>query len=393
MGKIMEIKAFFDADTYTMTYVVYDPASHDALIIDPVLDYDPVASKTTTRSLQQVAAFLHDEKLRLHCVLETHAHADHLSGSQWLKTHFDARVAIGERIREVQATFRDVFDLPALAIDGSQFDTLLADGQTLTCGTLTIETIATPGHTPACVTYKLGDALFTGDALFMHDYGTGRCDFPSGSAAALFDSIQRLYRLPDATRVFVGHDYQPGGRAVAWQTTIGRSKAENPQLRATTTKEAFVAMREARDKTLAAPRLLYQSVQVNIDAGRLPEPHANGRRYLAVPITAVTETIAELAPQDVAARGISAIDFVDVREPDEFTGELGHVPGARLVPLATLPEAAVGWSRDRDIVVVCRSGARSTRAITELAKRGFSRLYNLRGGMLAWNQAHLPVEH
>lgn len=387
----MEIKAFFDPDTYTMTYVVYDPASHDALIIDPVLDYDPLASKTSTKSLEQLAGFLHDEKLRVHCVLETHAHADHLSGSQWLKSHFDAKVAIGARIREVQTTFRDVFDLQTLATDGSQFDTLLADGESLTCGTLTIEAIATPGHTPACMTYKIGDALFTGDALFMHDYGTGRCDFPRGSAAALYDSIQRLYQFPDATRVFVGHDYQPGGRAVAWETTIGRSKAENPQLRATTKKAEFVTMREARDKTLAPPRLLYQSVQVNIDAGRLPAPHANGRRYLAIPVAAVVETIAELAPEDAAARG-TAIDFIDVREPHEFTGELGHVPGARLVPLATLPEAAVGWNRDRPVVVVCRSGARSTRAISELAKHGFNHLYNLRGGMVAWNQAQLPVE-
>jgi glyoxylase-like metal-dependent hydrolase (beta-lactamase superfamily II) len=281
----MQIQEFFDPETFTITYVVFDAASRDAVVIDPVLDYDVLASRTTTRSVERVAAFVRERELHVHYVLETHAHADHLSGSQWLKRHLRAQIAIGERIREVQESFRDVFDLPRLAIDGSQFDRLLADGEILTCGTLTIETIATPGHTPACVTYRVDDALFTGDALFMHDYGTGRCDFPRGSAEALYDSVMRLYAFPDATRVFPGHDYQPGGRAVAWETTIGRSKRENPQLRATTTKAEFVAMRTARDRMLQQPRLLYPSVQVNIDAGRLPPPHANGRRYLTIPIS------------------------------------------------------------------------------------------------------------
>ncbi len=281
----LQIQAFFDPDTFTLTYAVFDGASGDAVVIDPVLDYDVLASRTSTRSVERVAAFLRERELRLHHVLETHAHADHLSGSQWLKQHLGARVAIGERIREVQDTFRDLLDLPELATDGRQFDRLLADGDVLACGTLAIATIATPGHTPACVTYQIGDALFTGDALFLHDYGTGRCDFPRGSAEALYDSIQRLYALPDATRVFPGHDYQPGGRAVAWETTIGRSKRENPQLRATTTRAEFVALRTARDRTLAPPRLLYPSVQVNIDAGRLPPPHGTGRRYLTIPIS------------------------------------------------------------------------------------------------------------
>lgn len=212
----MKIQAFFDPNTFTLTYVVFDPASRDAIVIDPVLDYDPLASRTSTKSLDEVAAFLRQHELHVHYTLETHAHADHLSGSQWLKQHFGAKVAIGERIRDVQETFRTALDLGHLATDGSQFDQLLADGDVLVAGTLRIATIATPGHTPACVTYRIDDALFTGDALFMPDYGTGRCDFPSGSADALYDSVMRLYALPDELRVFPGHDYQPGGRELAW---------------------------------------------------------------------------------------------------------------------------------------------------------------------------------
>jgi glyoxylase-like metal-dependent hydrolase (beta-lactamase superfamily II) len=281
----MHVEPFYDPRTSTLTYVVSDPDTRDAIVIDPVLDYDPATGKVWTESVDRVTEYVHRERLRLHLVLETHAHADHLSGSQLLRRRFDARVAIGERIREVQAVFQGVFDLPpSFATDGSQFDRLLADGEQVRAGSLTIGVLATPGHTPACLSYRIADGVFTGDALFTEDYGTGRCDFPRGSAEDLFDSVQRLYRLPDATRVFPGHDYQPGGRDVRWETTIGASKARNPQLSATTTKSEFVAMRRARDATLSAPRLLYPSVQVNVDAGRLPAPHANGRRYLVVPL-------------------------------------------------------------------------------------------------------------
>lgn len=284
-----QIEAFYDDRTFTLTFVVFDPTTRDAVVIDPVLDYDPVSGKTWTESIDRVAAFVTKHQLRLHYVLETHAHADHLSGSQVLRLRFDAKVAIGERIREVQETFKGVFDLPALATDGSQFDKLVADGEVIRAGSISIAVIATPGHTPACVTYKIEDAVFTGDALFMDDYGTGRCDFPRGSAEAMFDSIQKLYALPDETRVFVGHDYQPNGRAVKWMTTIGASKANNPQLSAKTPRAEFVTARQARDKMLAAPRLLYPSVQINIDAGRMPAAHDNGMRYLAIPIKPVDE--------------------------------------------------------------------------------------------------------
>lgn len=284
----MQIQAFHDPTTFTLTYVVFDPEGRDAVVIDPVLDYDASVSRTSTKSLERLAAFLHERELRVHYVLETHTHADHLSGSQWLRDQFGARVAIGARVREVQQTFVSLLDVPYVATDGSQFDRLLADGEVAIAGALRVETIATPGHTPACVTYRIEDAIFTGDALFMHDYGTGRCDFPGGSAPALYDSIARLYALPDATRVFPGHDYQPGGRAVAWETSIGLSKLLNPQVRAGTTKDQFVAMRTARDRALQPPRLLHPSVEINIDAGRLPPARANGQRYLTIPISPVS---------------------------------------------------------------------------------------------------------
>lgn len=282
----MIVETFFDSGTSTLTYVVFDAQTRDAIVIDPVLDYDPVSSSTSTASVQRVESFLRKENLKLHFVLETHAHADHLSGSQYLRRQFDARVAIGAAITEVQKVFADIYDLGStFTPDGSQFDQLLADGERVSAGTLAVEVIATPGHTPACVTYKIGDAVFTGDALFIEDYGTGRCDFPRGSADALYTSVhERLYALPDATRVYVGHDYQPNGRPMRSETTIGRSKEANVQLRADTSREEFVKRRNERDAGLMAPRLLFPSIQVNIDAGRLPKPHANGRRYLTLPL-------------------------------------------------------------------------------------------------------------
>ena len=287
-----QIKSFYDPATFTLTYVVFDPDTRDAVVIDPVLDYDPVGSVTSTERLDELERFLADARLRVHFVIETHAHADHLSGSQRLRRRFDARVAIGARITEVQQVFQRVFDLPAtFRTDGAQFDLLLHDGQRLTAGSLAFDVIATPGHTPACISLKIGDALFTGDAVFIEDYGTGRCDFPSGSADALYTSVHdKLYALPDETRVFVGHDYQPGGRELRYETTIGRLKASNVQLRADTSRADFVRLRNERDGTLKAPRLLFQSVQVNIDAGRLPPASAGGARLLRLPVNLSKKT-------------------------------------------------------------------------------------------------------
>ncbi len=280
-----QVKALYDPATFTLTYVVYDEQSRDAVVIDPVLDYDPLASQTSVESAEKLLAFVKDKGLNVRWILETHAHADHLSSAQLLKKRLEAPLAIGEKITVVQETFKKLFDLPELATDGSQFDKLITDGEVLKAGTLQVKAIATPGHTPACMSFLIDDAVFTGDALFMPDYGTGRCDFPRGSARDLYTSVhEKLYALDDATRVFVGHDYQPGGREVKWETTIGESKRKNPQLRADTTREQFVEFRNARDATLKPPRLIFQSVQVNIDAGRLPTPHANEVRYLRLPL-------------------------------------------------------------------------------------------------------------
>ncbi len=413
----MQIETFFDPATSTLSYVVFDPQSRDAVVIDPVLDYDPLSSSTATDSLEKLAAFVRQHELRIHHVLETHAHADHLSGSQYLARRFGAKIGIGAGIRAVQSLFREVFDLPAsFPTDGSQFDRLFDDGEEVAAGTLGFEVMATPGHTPACVSYRFGDAVFVGDALFIEDAGTGRCDFPAGSADTLYTSIhERLYALPDATRVFVGHDYQPNGRELRHETTIGASKERNIQLRASTTRAEFVALRTARDATLAPPRLLYPSLQVNVDAGRLPRPHANGRRYLVIPLdpkrttdadgtavgTRVTTTLFEAAtphpggyrevlPEQVAARATD-VRIIDVREPHELTGDLAPIRGAEPVPLAMIAEAARRWSKDDALVLVCRSGRRSEHAAATLADAGFRRVMNMVGGMLAWKASRLSV--
>lgn len=283
----MEIKHFFDPRTYTLTYVVYDLASKDAVVIDPVLDYDPASSKIWTESAEEVVEFLKEKGLNLQLILETHAHADHLSGSKVLKKAYpEAKLAVGKRITEVQKVFKNVFDLPAeFPTDGRQFDVLLENNQTYKAGTIEFETLFTPGHTPACATYKFGNNIFTGDTLFMADSGTGRCDFPGGSSTDLYNSIINvLYKLPDDTKVWVGHDYQPNGREVKFLDTIANEKANNVALKANMTEKEFVDWRNGRDKTLAAPKLLFQSVQVNVDAGKLPTPHANEIRYLKIPI-------------------------------------------------------------------------------------------------------------
>ena len=281
------IEALFDPRSSNLTYVVWDPETLDAVVIDPVLDYDPKTSRTWTESLDAVSTFVREHGLTVHYSLETHAHADHLSGGQILRRRFDAKVAIGAGIDLVQQTFKGVFDYGSdFPTDGSQFDVLVEEGTPIEAGSLHIEVIATPGHTPACMTYQVGDALFTGDALFIEDYGTGRCDFPKGSASNLYDSVQKLYAFPDEMRVFPGHDYQPGGRELRWETTIGAEKSGNTQIKGGTSREDFVRFRTERDATLSAPQLLLPSVQVNINAGRLPAPRDNGMRYLNIPLNA-----------------------------------------------------------------------------------------------------------
>lgn len=281
------VKEFFDKATWTLTYVVFDSKTKDAVVIDPVWDYDPAASKMSRQSADEVLDYLKRNHLKVHYILETHAHADHVTGSQILKSKLPgAKVGIGAKITDVQKVFKKVFNLdPDFKTDGSQFDLLLEEGKPLMAGSLTIETIFTPGHTPACGTYIIGDSVFTGDALFMPDYGTGRCDFPAGSAEDLYHSVHdKIYTLPDHYRVFVGHDYLPNGRALAFESTIGEEKVKNIQLKAETTKDQFVSFRTNRDKILAAPRLLLPSVQVNIDAGHLPKAESNGTSYLKIPV-------------------------------------------------------------------------------------------------------------
>jgi len=281
----MNVKAFFDPNTFTVTYVAWDPSTRDAVIIDPVLDLDTSTWRTATTSADEVVQFVRGESLTVRWVLDTHAHADHLTGMAWLKETFGAPTAIGEHITAVQSLFAGAFNLADFPTDGRQWDELLTDGQQLNAGSLTIETLHTPGHTPACVSYRIGDSVFTGDTLFQPDYGTGRCDFPKGSSTDLYRSITgRLFTLPDRTRVFTGHDYMPNGREPQWESTIGEQKASNVHLSASTSESDFVAFRTARDKSLAPPKLILPSLQVNIDAGRLPTPEANGRSYFKIPV-------------------------------------------------------------------------------------------------------------
>jgi glyoxylase-like metal-dependent hydrolase (beta-lactamase superfamily II) len=286
------VHPFHHAGTGTWSYVAADASTGVAAVIDPVLDFDMASGRTGTTSAQALADCVHAQGYSVRWLLETHAHADHLSAAHWLKgTHWpQAQVAIGEGIRSVQARFRDVFDLGAgFAVDGSQFDHLFAaGGEAFALGAITCRAIPVPGHTSDGNAYLVGDALFTGDSLFMPDGGTARCDFPGGSAATLYRSIRRLFaELPDQTRVFVCHDYGPGGRSPACETTIGAQKRDNIHVRAGVDEADFVALREARDASLGMPALIIPSVQVNIRAGALPDPHGNGIRYLGFPLDAL----------------------------------------------------------------------------------------------------------
>ena len=281
-----DVHAFFDEATNTITYVVADPQGSSCAVIDSVLDFDYASGRTDTRAADAVVAHIRDRGLKLEWILETHVHADHLSAAPYLAEALGGKLGIGERITVVQDTFGKVFNEGTrFARDGSQFDRLFADRDSFMIGQMRGEVMHTPGHTPACLTYVIGDAAFVGDTLFMPDFGTARCDFPGGSAEVMYDSIQRILTLPEATRIFVGHDYKaPGRDDYAWETTVGDQKSLNKHIGAGREKAEFVAMRQARDATLAMPRLIIPSLQVNMRAGHMPEPEDNGATYLKVPI-------------------------------------------------------------------------------------------------------------
>jgi glyoxylase-like metal-dependent hydrolase (beta-lactamase superfamily II) len=282
---VPEVHGFFDQGTNTISYIVADPATRRAAIIDSVLDFDAKSGRTRTDSADRIVAEIGRLGLAVDWILETHAHADHLSAAPYVQQKVGGRIAIGEQITEVQKTFKTIFNLErGFTADGRQFDHLFADGEGFHIGRIEGHVMHTPGHTPACVTYLIGDAAFVGDTLFMPDYGTARCDFPGGCARQLYRSIRKILALPPATRLFVCHDYMPGGRPVKWETTVAEQRARNLHVHDSISEDEFVAMRTARDKTLDMPALIVPSVQINIRAGHLPPAEDNGIRYVKVPL-------------------------------------------------------------------------------------------------------------
>jgi glyoxylase-like metal-dependent hydrolase (beta-lactamase superfamily II) len=281
------IQAFFDEPTNTVSYLVGDRDTRQAAVIDPVLDFDPTNGEVDTDSVEEILGFAQNEGWTIEWVLETHAHADHLSAAPYIKAKTGARVGIGEHIRDVQRIFRPMFAADDVKTDGSDFDQLFADGERFTIGSIEVEVLYTPGHTPADVSYKVGDAIFVGDTLFMPDFGTARADFPGGDARQLYRSIHRILSLPPETRIFTCHDYKaPGRDSFAWESTVAEQRASNPHVREGIGEDEFVAMREARDSTLSAPKLLLPAIQVNIRGGRFPPAEANGVSYLMIPVKA-----------------------------------------------------------------------------------------------------------
>ena len=281
-----KIRAFFDEPTNTVTYLVWDPDSRKGVSIDPVLDFDPASGVVDDGSVAELLTAAEEEGVTIEWVLETHIHADHLSGAPLIKARTGAKIAIGEHVRDVQSIFRPIFGAEDVKAEGGDFDRLLRDGERIDVGGLAIEVIHTPGHTPACVSYRIGDAVFVGDTLFMPDYGTARTDFPGGDARSLYRSIQKILSLPPETRLFMCHDYKaPGRDHFAWETTVGEELQSNRHVHAGVAEDEFVAMREERDRTLCTPRLLIPSIQVNMRAGRFPPADEHGVRYLRVPVT------------------------------------------------------------------------------------------------------------
>ena len=280
-----EIRSFFDKETFTVTHLVCDPDSKRAAIIDSVRNFDPKSGRTATRSADAVIAAVRAEGLSVDWILETHVHADHLTAAPYLKAELGGAIAIGAHVGRVQTTFKPIFHAEAaFATDGRQFDRLLVEGETIPLGALQIRVMETPGHTPACVTYIIGNAAFVGDTLFMPDYGTARCDFPGGDARQLYASIRKILALPGNTRLFLCHDYAPGGRDYRWESTVDEQKAENIHIHDGVDEEAFVAMRRERDAQLDMPVLILPSVQVNMRAGHLPPAEEDGRHYLKIPL-------------------------------------------------------------------------------------------------------------
>ena len=284
-GDKPEIQAFFDEPTNTVSYLVWDPATREGVVIDPVLNFDHRSGEATVEAADAMLAEAKRRGIKIGMVLETHAHADHLSGAPYIKLKSGAKVAIGEHIRDVQRIFRPVFNATDVSGDGSEFDHLFKDGERFKIGQLDAEVLYTPGHTPACVSYKIGDAVFIGDTMFMPDFGTARADFPGGDARMLYRSIHRILSLPPQTRLYMCHDYKaPGRDKYAWETTVGEERARNVHVHEGISEDEFVKMRTTRDATLAAPLLLLPSIQVNMRAGKLPPAEANGVRYLKVPV-------------------------------------------------------------------------------------------------------------
>jgi glyoxylase-like metal-dependent hydrolase (beta-lactamase superfamily II) len=293
-------QAFFDPATWTVTYVVSDNASQRAAIIDPVLDYDFKSGRTSTTSVDKVLAYVAEKGLRVDWILETHAHADHLSGAHYLRDRVGGRIAIGENIRAVQSTFKAIFNLERTFLpDGNQFDHLLKDGETFMIGDVVATAMLVPGHTPADMAYRIEDSVFVGDTLFMPDVGTARADFPGGDAHTLYRSIHKLLALPPQTKLFVCHDYAPESRAPAWETTVAEQRANNVHVHEGVSEDAFVAMRMARDATLGMPTLILPSIQVNVRAGEMPPPESNGVVYLKIPVN----TLGTQQPAGTSAAG------------------------------------------------------------------------------------------
>ncbi len=279
-----DIRSFFDPATFTVTHIVSDPATRRAAIIDSVLDYDPKSGRTSHESADKAIAHVHQAGLTVDWLLETHAHADHLSAAPYLKQQLGGQIGIGAHIRQVQGVFKDIFNAKDMNTHGAEFDRLFEDGEHFQIGTLSVEVMHTPGHTPACLTYIVGEDAFVGDTLFMPDYGTARCDFPGGDAATLFRSIRKVLSLSPETRLHLCHDYPPDDRAPEWETTVAAQRAKNIHVHDGVTEAEFVAMRTARDKTLAMPTLILPAIQVNVRAGNLPPAEDNGVRYLKIPV-------------------------------------------------------------------------------------------------------------